>query len=116
MLSNKKAGDSLYIVSRYAEVAPVHTKILVSGYKFITTVTGSRFRKSDGAPVQDRKAARDSPIDIRAWASKEVYEDYMCRYVDHFKNLTLLKRRVSELTITNVTPEKLQAIQTILAS
>lgn len=114
MLSDKKSGDSIYVVSRFSGVPPVCMKVQVAGYKFVTTTTGAKFRKSDGAPVQDRKVFRDSPMDSRAWPSKEEYEDHMQRYMQHFKNLTLFKRKVAELTATTVTPEKLQAIQSIL--
>lgn len=116
MLRHKKAGDTLYIVSRFKDVPPVTVKIKVVGYIYIHTVNGEVYRRDNGAPRLHRKTTRDTTIDSRAWDSKDVYEEHMAAYISHSVNVLKFKRKVSELQVAELTPEKLEAIQTILAS
>lgn len=116
MLRHKKPGDTLYIVSRFKEVPPVTVKIDSVGYSFIHTVNGEVYRRSNGAPRLHRKSTRDATIDSRAWASKDVYEEHLAEQLAHVVNVTTLKRRISEIHHTAITPEQIQAIKNILAS
>lgn len=102
MHSNKKVGDTVYLVGADKISKPCEEEITRIGRVYLLTVTGKEFRVDNGT---ERSRSRRGGLMAmtRAWPSKDYYDATF----NHHVQFSLFQRVVARMKASAVTPQQL---------